>query len=410
MQLLVQKFGGTSLQTENTRKHVIYHVKEAIAADYKVIVVVSALGKNPAPYATDSLLQLVNYPQTNVSDRELDLLLASGEIISAVVVANELKQAGVSATAFTGAQAGIMTSENHMNARIQHVNPKRLFRAFDTYDCIVVAGFQGETKKGDVTTIGRGGSDTTAAALAVATDAVRAEIFTDVDGIMTADPKLVTSARVLKNCTYTETCNLAYQGAKVIHPQAVEIAMQANLPLHVRSTYKRYHGTIISSLREDKNQSKDKKQLITGIAHQSDIAQVKISRKDNPDYSMTAIFKALAAAGISIDFINISPNQLAFTLPNSTLQQANGIFKELNLQVTSVEHCAKIAAVGAGMSGIPGVASQIVSALVKQDIQILQAADSHTTIWVLVPEEKLKRAVNTLHETFKLDEAIPNHF
>lgn len=410
MQLLVQKFGGTSLQTENTRKHVVYHVKEAIDADYKVIVVVSALGKSPAPYATDSLLQLVNYPQTNVSARELDLLLASGEIISAVVVANELKQAGVSATAFTGAQAGIMTSENHMNARIQHVNPKRLFRAFDTYDCIVVAGFQGETRKGDITTIGRGGSDTTAAALAVATDAVRAEIFTDVDGIMTADPKLVTSARVLKNCTYTETRNLAYQGAKVIHPQAVEIAKQANLPLHVRSTYKRYHGTIISSLREDKNQSKENKQLITGIAHQSNIAQVKISRKDNPDYSMTAIFKAMAAAGISIDFINISPNQLAFTLPNSTLQQANVIFKELNLQVTSVEHCAKVAVVGAGMSGIPGVVSQIVSALVKHDIQILQAADSHTTIWVLVPEDKLKRAVNTLHETFKLDAAIPNHF
>lgn len=410
MQLLVQKFGGTSLQTENTRKHVLYHVKKAIDADYKVIVVVSALGKNPAPYATDSLLQLVNYPETNASDKELDLLLACGEIISAVVVANELKQAGISATAFTGAQAGIMTTENHTNAKIQHVNPKRLFRAFDTYDCIVVAGFQGETKKGDVTTIGRGGSDTTAAALAVATDAVRAEIFTDVEGIMTADPKLVTSARVLKNCTYTETCNLAYQGAKVIHPQAVEIAMRAKLPLHVRSTYKRYHGTIISSLREDKNGSKEKNKLITGIAHQADIAQVKISRKENPDYSMTAIFKAMAAAGISIDFINISPNQLAFTLPNSTLQQAKGIFKELNLQVTLAEHCAKIAAVGAGMSGIPGVASQIVSALVKHDIQILQAADSHTTIWVLVPEEKLKRAVNILHETFKLDEAIPSYF
>ncbi|MCF3942380.1 aspartate kinase [Oceanobacillus alkalisoli] len=406
MQLLVQKFGGTSLQTPSSRKHVLYHVKEAIEENYKVVVVVSALGKVPAPYATDSLLQLVNYPETNAADRELDLLLSCGEIISAVVVANELKRAGVRATAFTGAQAGIMTTENHMNARIQHVNPKRLLHAFDTYDCVVVAGFQGETKNGDITTIGRGGSDTTAAALAVATEAVRAEIFTDVDGVMTADPKLVTSAQVLTNCTYSETCNLAYQGAKVIHPQAVEIAMQAKLPLHVRSTYKRNHGTIISNMQEDGKQPRNKKKLITGIAHQAGIAQVKIKRKENPDYSMTAIFKALAAAGISIDFINISPNQLAFTLPNVTLPYAKQIFKQLDLHVTMAEHCAKIAAVGAGMTGIPGVASKIVSALVEQDIQILQAADSHTTIWVLVPEEKLKQAVNALHETFRLSEKV----
>lgn len=407
MQIVVQKFGGTSLQSKKIRKHVIYHVKNALETQNKVIVVVSALGKQPTPYATDSLLGLVNYPHTKSSDRELDLLLSCGEIISAVVVANELKEAGVNAAAFTGAQAGIITSDTHTNAKIKSVNPKRILQALDTHDCIVVAGFQGETESGDITTIGRGGSDTTAAALAVATGAVKAEIFTDVDGIMTADPKIVSSARVLPSCTYTETCNLAYQGAKVIHPQAVEIAMQAKLPLHVRSTSKRFKGTLISSKRALQKSAKIEDKPITGIAHLAGIAQVKISKRANPTYSMTEIFKALAAHGISIDFVNLSPNQIAFTLPVSILNHAKQIFKKLNIHAEVTENCAKVAAVGAGMSGMPGILAKVVSALARKDIQILQAADSHTTIWVLVHENNLATAVNALHDTFSLSEEIP---
>jgi len=406
MQLVVQKFGGTSLQTKRSRKHVIHHVKEALRAGNKVIAVVSALGKEPDPYATDSLLQLVNYPHTKSTDRELDSLLSCGEIISSIVVANELKESGIKATAFTGAQAGISTNGNHTNAAITDVNPERIFHAFHTYDVVVVAGFQGVRENGDITTLGRGGSDTTAAALAVAAKAKYAEIFTDVDGIMTADPKIVSKARVLTNCTYDETSNLAYQGAKVIHPRAVEIAMQAKLPLHVRSTYKRYNGTIVSSQAELEEERLAVKP-ITGIAHLSGIAQIKISNKANPDFSMTEIFKILASAGISIDFLHISPNEMVFSLPESILHHAKHLFDTLNIQADILENCAKVATVGTGMAGMPGVAAKVVSALAKKGVQILQAADSHTTIWVLVDADDLKTAVNALHETFKLSDEFP---
>lgn len=408
MQIVVQKFGGSSLQTIENRQHVMHHINHALAEQYKVIVVVSALGKHPAPYATDSLLNLVNYPSTNATDRELDLLLACGETISAIVLSHELKQNGIQAIAFTGSQAGIVTTDNHTNARIKHVDPTRMMNALLTYDVVVVAGFQGETESGEVTTIGRGGSDTTAAALGAATKAVRADIFTDVDGIMTADPRIVKQAQVLSYCTYTETCNLAYQGAKVIHPQAVEIAMQAKLPLQIRATHHRNKGTLVSSNTEVLHQEREvKKRPITGIAHMTGISQVKISRKSNPSYALTAIFKSVAAAGISIDFINISPNQVVFTLSDSLLKRAKQIFKKLEIEVEIMENCAKVSAVGLGMGGIPGVAAKIVTALAKKDIQIHQATDSHTTIWVLIHEKDLIQAVNSLHEVFGLSNKTP---
>ncbi|WP_405102096.1 aspartate kinase [Oceanobacillus sp. FSL H7-0719] len=402
MQLLVQKFGGSSLQTSKKRLHVMNHIKEALEEHDKIIVVVSAIGKHPSPYATDSLLKLVNYPITHAADRELDLLLACGEIISAVVLSNELKQKGINAIALTGAQAGITTNDYHTNAKIKYVDPSQIMDTLQSHDVIVVAGFQGETDKGEVTTIGRGGSDTTAAALGAAVKAVRADIFTDVPGIMTADPRIVEHAQILKNCTYTETCNLAYQGAKVIHPHAVEIAMQAKLPLHVRATEQKTQGTFISAKYPENKKVKEVSRPITGIAHLTGISQVKISRKDNPSYSMSEIFKTIAAAGISIDFINISPHQVIFTLPETVVNRAKGLLQNLDIKAEISEHCAKVSAVGMGMSGIPGVAARIVTALAKKGIQILQAADSHTTIWVLIHEKDLRQAVNALHDVFEL--------
>lgn len=403
MQLLVQKFGGSSLQTSEKRLHVINHIQEALEDHDKIIVVVSAIGKQPFPYATDSLLQLVNYPISHATERELDLLLACGETISAVVLSNELKQRGTQAIALTGAQAGITTNAYHTNAKIKHVDPTRIMTTFQSNDVIVVAGFQGETDEGEVTTIGRGGSDTTAAALGVAVKAVRADIFTDVPGIMTADPRIVENAQILKNCTYTETCNLAYQGAKVIHPQAVEIAMQAKLPLHIRATEQKMKGTLISAKKTERQAAKKVLHPITGIAHLTGISQVKISRKDNPTYSMSEIFKTIAAAGISIDFINISPHQVIFTLPETVVGQAKELLESLDILAVISEHCAKVSAVGMGMGGMPGVAARIVTALAKKGIQILQAADSHTTIWVLIHEKDLRQAVNALHDVFELN-------
>ncbi|WP_369693644.1 aspartate kinase [Lentibacillus sp. CBA3610] len=244
MQILVQKFGGTSVQTEENRHHVIRHIKNALMNDYKIAVVVSALGRKPDPYATDSLLDLVGFPKNYNSNRELDILMSCGETIASVVLSNELQKNHINATALTGAQAGFITNDDFNQAKIKEVKPDRVLDEFNNHDVIVVAGFQGQTSEGEITTIGRGGSDTTAAAMGAALNAERIEIFTDVNGIMTADPNMVSKARPLDIVTYTEISNLAYQGAKVIHPRAVEIAMQAKIPMRVRSTYVEDEGTL----------------------------------------------------------------------------------------------------------------------------------------------------------------------
>ena len=396
MQILVQKFGGTSVQNEQSRKHVLKHIKHALMQNYKLIVVVSALGRRPDPYATDSLLGLVQYPANHNSKRELDLLMACGEVISSIVLSNELQKNHINSIALTGAQAGFITTDDFTEAKIKQINPERIEQEFKHHDVIVVAGFQGQTETGEITTIGRGGSDTTAASLGAALEAEQIEIFTDVNGVMTADPKVVESACPLDTVTYTEICNLAYQGAKVIHPRAVEIAMQAKIPIRVRSTYADDGGTLVTSSTDITDR------IITGIAHISSITQIKVEMEEG--YTRQSdVFKAMADAGISIDFINISPTGIIYTVPDSSTEKAIDILNTLGFQPSLHKNCAKVSAVGAGMTGVPGVASRIVQALTDEGIQILQSADSHTTIWVLVDEKDLKKAVNALHNEFKLN-------
>ena len=402
MQILVQKFGGTSVQSEENREYVMKHIKEALIKGYKLVVVVSALGRKPDPYATDTLLGLVDYPRNQNSARELDLLMSCGEIISAVVLSNELQKFSISATALTGSQAGFLTSEDFNKARIKEVNPTRILKEFETHDVVVVAGFQGQSYAGEITTIGRGGSDTTAAALGVALDAERIEIFTDVNGIMTADPRVVKSARQLKIVTYTEICNLAYQGAKVIHPRAVEIAMQGKIPMRIRSTYSEDLGTLVTSSRVLEMGVDIPDRMITGIAHMSSITQIKVKTKESAYRLQSEVFKSMAEAGISVDFINISPTGVVYTVPESLTEKAVHILEVLGFYPEVTEGCAKVSAVGAGMTGVPGVASKIVQALTNSGVQILQSADSHTTIWVLVHQVDLITAVNALHDVFEL--------
>src|SRR5690625_5238456 len=222
MQLLIQKFGGTSVQTKENRLHVINQIKRALQMDYKLVVVVSALGRNPDPYATDTLLKMVDYPSSNNSKRELDMLMSCGETIASVVLANELRQHEITATALTGAQAGLITNEDYNEAKIKKVKPDRIKHELKTYDVVVVAGFQGRTESGDITTLGRGGSDTTAAAFGASLEADCIEIFTDVNGIMTADPRVVDTARRIDTVTYTEICNLAYQGRSEEHTSELQ--------------------------------------------------------------------------------------------------------------------------------------------------------------------------------------------
>lgn len=402
MNVIVQKFGGTSLKREEDRKKASFHVKEAVEEGYKVIVVVSAMGRKADPYATDTLLSLIDADEAKISDREWDLLASCGEVISSVVFSNLLNRANLQATAMTGAQAGFRTNGDYRHAKIIDVKTDKLRQALNHCDVIVVTGFQGQTKDGEVTTIGRGGSDTSAAALGAAMGAERIDIFTDVQGVMTADPHLVSGAQPLSKVTYNEICNLAYQGAKVIHPRAVEIAMQSKVPIRIRSTQTGEIGTLVTSITTEKPGRDIEERLITGIAHVGGVSQIKVSEKKGQFDLQANVFKAMAENDISVDLININPNGVVYTVMDEMIEKAVQALEASGYQPKVVPHCAKVSAVGAGIAGVPGVASRIVSALAEEGIQILQSADSHTTIWVLVKQNDLIGAVNALHEAFEL--------
>ncbi|WP_226034893.1 aspartate kinase [Aquibacillus saliphilus] len=403
MKILIQKFGGTSVSDKESRQSAIEHITDAIGEGYKVVVVVSAIGRHPDPYATDSLLGLIDFPNTNVSKREQDLLLSCGETISSVVFSNELKANNISSIAMTGAQAGFLTNDDFTSAKIKEMHVDRVVEELRRCDVVVVAGFQGQTDSGEITTIGRGGSDTSAASLGAALDAEYIDIFTDVEGIMTADPRVVQSARMLNVVTYTEICNLAYQGAKVIHPRAVEIAMQAKVPIRVRSTASKDKGTLVTTSRDSVKGKDIPDRLVTGIAHMSEITQIKVNTDTEPYQLHSQVFKVMAEAGISVDFINISPTGVVYTIPEIFTDKAIDLLKELGYHPEITKNCAKVSLVGAGMTGVPGVTAKIVQALTGAGIQILQSADSHTTIWVLIYHDDLVTAVNALHETFELN-------
>lgn len=396
MKVIVQKFGGSSLQTEERRDHCVEHVVTALRDGFKVIVVVSAVGRSGDPYATDTLLSLIGGIAPKVSKKEQDLLMSCGEVISSVIFSSKLQAEGISSYAMTGAEAGFRVSENYGNARILDVKTEQLENLLETYDVLVVTGFQGETPKGTVATLGRGGSDTSATALGAAVKASYVDIFTDVSGIMTADPRVVKEARHLEVMTYAEVSNMAYQGAKVIHPRAVEVAMQADVPIRIRSSQEQGFGTLIaSSTSKIRGRDLDEKP-VTAITHVKDIAQLKITGAGD----QSKVFQLLSEADISVDFISIHADFLTFTIPVSKRIEAVDSLQSAGFDVTWTDKCAKIAVVGAGMTGVPGIAAGIVRALNERQIPIMQSADSHTTIWVLVAESDMIKAVNALHDAF----------
>lgn len=405
MQILVQKFGGSSVATPAQRQQVVEKIVKAKEEDFDIVVVVSAMGRNGDPYATDTLLSLVkDFPDTSL--RELDALMQCGEIISGVVLTTTLQKAGHEAVFLTGGQAGIITDDNFGNSRILNVNPQKILNHLKDKKIVVVAGFQGMTEDGELTTLGRGGSDTTAAALGVALNAVAVDIYTDVDGIMTADPRIVSEAKILDVVTYNEICNLAHEGAKVIHPRAVEIAMQKNIPLRIKCTFNDSPGTLITNESFELGTKISRDRIITGITQVPNITQLKINiaQMPEPDGAALKIFKAMALAGISIDFINVSTEAVIYTVKDDVASKAVEVLENMNIHPEVLPGCAKVSAVGAGMTGIPGVMSKIVEALAKDGIEILQSSDSHTTIWCLVRKDDMARAVKALHKQFKLGE------
>lgn len=404
MRILVQKYGGTSLSTIESRKYVISHIQAALAQEYKVVVVVSAMGRKGDPYSTDTLIDLIRQNGNSLPAREKDLLLSCGEIISAAVLCSMLRDQEIPATVLTGAQAGIITNEQYGNAQIQSIHTDRINRLLEQDQVVIVTGFQGMTLQQEYTTLGRGGSDTTATAIGGALQAEFVDIFTDVDGVLTADPQIVNDAQPLAHISFAEICNMAYCGAKVIHPRAVEVAMQSRIPIRIRSTFKEGPGTLVDHRSGHSSSIKDRIQdrTVTAIAHVADMTQIRVSMMEGIMDLQLSVFKAMANQQISVDCINVSPAAVTFSVSNQDADRAAQSLYELGYEPECLSDCAIVSVIGGGMNGTPGVMAEIVEALTMDDIPILQTADSYTTIWILVRTEHMARAIRALHNKFDL--------
>lgn len=411
MRIIVQKFGGTSVASSEMRQHAVARVISALNSGYTPVVVVSAMGKLGQPYATDSLLELLRNVNPNASRRNTDLLLSCGEIISAVVFAEELQAAGHPAQALTGWQCGILTDENFSQARIQEINPQRIHSLLEEGIIPVVAGFQGVSRSQEVTTLGRGGSDTTAAALGVVLQAEWVGIYTDVDGIKTADPRLVPDAPTLPAVSGREVVELAHLGARVIHPRAAELALEEGIPIRILSTTDDGPGTWIAnrvSPISGKGGELVGDRVVIGIAHMTGRVQVTITGEGDLNRADVApkIFDMLAQHGVSVDQIFLSAALIAFTIDESDISLARELLTTLGLHVRIEEGFAKVSVVGAGMHGVPGVMARVVNCLERANISIYQTTDSHANISCLVKEEQIAQAVQALHREFNLDRSV----
>jgi len=406
VRIIVQKFGGTSLAAPEGREAAARRVLEAVRDGARPVVVVSAMGRRGDPYATDTLLGLVREDRGYLPARELDLLMVCGEQIAAVVVTSVLRRHGLDALALTGGQAGIITDARFGDARILRVDPQPLLELLEQGRVPVVTGFQGITEQGQVTTLGRGGSDTTAAALGAALNAEVVDIYTDVEGVYTADPRVVPEARTMVTATYEEVAQMAVEGARVIHPRAIEIAMRASVPLRVRSTFSDAPGTLITHAWQADRLWLDREgRVVTGVAHTPGLALFRVATPEGaggPVRSELKIFRSLADAGISVDMINVSPERKAFVVREEVAGEARRILTDLGFDVTVRGGCVKVTVIGTGMRGMPGVMARVVEALDAADVDILLSVDSHITISCLVDGEHLERAVRALHRGFGL--------
>jgi len=400
MKVIVQKFGGTSVSTKDTRNAVIQKIINGKKQNNAVVVVVSAIGRAGDPYATDTLIEFLKNNSNHIMPREIDILLSCGELISAVVIASMLEDKGYKAAALTGRQAGIITNDHFQRADIITTNPKYILNLLEQNIIPIIAGFQGITQEGEITTLGRGGSDTSAAMIASSIGADAIEIYTDVDGIMTADPKMCETAHVIPKISYNEVFQMADSGSKVIHPRAVELAMNANIPLIIKNTFSDQRGTSITqNLLGNKGEKAGSNNVITGIAHRLERLQVQLFEADTNDENL---FQLLAQNNISIDMINIFPFQKIFTIDQQYKNRIVTILGSYQLKYNLIDDCCKITALGERMTGVPGVMARIISALKKENISILQTSDSLTTIACLIKSAHTSKAITALHNEFNL--------
>ena len=403
MKIIVQKFGGTSVADASVREKVKDKVQQAIRNGYAPVVVVSAMGRKGAPYATDTLIGVLKEENISVNVREMDVMMCCGEIISSCVMAACLQKSGINAMALTGGQAGIITDSQFGAARIKNIKVTNLMRLLEAGIIPVVCGFQGVTENNfKFTTLGRGGSDTTAAALGAALHADCVEIYTDVEGIMTADPRIVKEPTIMESISYAEVCQMAHNGAKVIHPRAVEIAMSSNVPMYIKSTFSDAPGTLITN-ETSKNAGADiALSSAAGVANLSGLTQFRVALDPQDVVAGQKLFVDLAEAGISVGILNLSENNAMFAVFAEDQSKTVEVLDNAGFKYEVNEKCGKVTLVGSGMGGVPGVMARFVAALASNNIKIYQTVDSDITIAAIVKEECLAEAVNAIHEAFEL--------
>ncbi len=412
MGIVVQKYGGSSVADAAAIKRVAARIVETKRAGHDVVVAVSAMGDS-----TDELLDLAAQVSPLPPGRELDMLLTAGERISMALVAMAISDLGFTARSFTGSQAGVITDSVHGKAKIIDVTPGRISDAIADGHIVIVAGFQGvsqDTK--EITTLGRGGTDTTAVALAAALEAEVCEIYTDVDGVFTADPRIVPSARKLDTVTYEEMLELAACGAKILHLRCVEYARRYDIPVHVRSSFNKHNGTVVAgSINDEPQEGSMEAAIISGIAH--DRSEAKITVVGVPDKVGVAarVFNALADAQINLDMIvqNVSAaatnlTDISFTLPRSDGQTAMTALARLQSEVGFEQllyndQIGKVSLVGAGMRSHPGVTAKFFSSLAEAGVNIEMISTSEIRISVIVEEADVTAAVQATHTAFDLD-------
>ena len=403
MSLIVQKYGGSSVANAERIKNVARRIAAIKDRGDRVIVVVSAMGDT-----TDDLIRLAHEIAVKPDEREMDMLLSTGEIVSCTLLAMALKETGYDAVSLSGAQAGIMTDAAHTQARITSIAPQRIVEELEEGRIVIVAGFQGMTHEMDMTTLGRGGSDTTAVALAAKMGAKVCERYTDTEGVFTADPRLVPDARRLPEISYEEMLEMATYGSKVIHPRAVELGQVFKIPILVASSFNDKPGTLIHGgpFMEIRNK-------VSGIAHDLDVAKITIVGVPDRPGIAASIFEPLAKAGISVDTIvqnasikNIT--DLTFTVTRGQITKAMAVVKPIAESIgakkcVSDTNLGKISVIGTGMQNTPGFAALMFRTLFEKGINIHLITTSEIRITCIIDESKVREAVQALHRAFELE-------
>ncbi len=404
MSLIVQKYGGTSMGSIERIRNVARRVGAAKDAGNDVVVVVSAMSGE-----TDRLIKLAADVSTNPDDRELDMLVSTGERVSIALLAMALIDMGYKARSFTGRQVGIITDSAHTKARIEKITAERIKEALEEGTIPIVAGFQGIDEKSDVTTLGRGGSDTTAVALAAALKADMCDIYTDVDGVYTSDPNIVPNARKLNKISYEEMLEMASLGAKVLHSRSVEFAAKYNVPLRVLSSFTNNSGTLVT--KEDKDMEQE---AVSGVTYDKNASKISlIGVPDKPGIA-GRIFGAISDANIIVDMIiqNISQGELtdiSFTVPKGDAKKAVDIMKKMTNEIGAADvllnpDIAKVSIVGVGMRSHSGVAAKMFATLAKEGINIMMISTSEIKISCVIDAKYTELAVRALHDAFELGE------